>query len=154
MSRVNVAPGISTTTFADIGRITCCASGANREPGLSSVGYWSANDYETSVTSPLHNFTVKWIVGRPIPQQFYDIRNMSHFIWQEPPSIAAISCQPIMETVDASVTVDMISDIVLNFSISGDPTIAASAWSDNYETHNTTDPAAELGEGHTNVTVR
>ena len=148
---ISLSPGMSTTTFADLSRLTCCANGTNKEPGLSSIGYWSMNSGEAT-----YNFTVKWIVGRPVPQQFLDRQNISHFIWQEPPSMAALNCQPIIETANASVTVDMFSGVVQDFFIIDDPSVVTSPWNDNYEVHNSTDPPNEKEgvEGQVNITVR
>ena len=43
-SSIILSPGITTTVFADSSRLTCCANGTKKEPGLGSVGYWSSNE--------------------------------------------------------------------------------------------------------------
>ena len=159
---ITLSPEMSTTTFADTGRILCCANHTDNEPGLSSIGYWSVNKYrqidsEEDIlgVAPYPNFTVKWIVGRAVAPQFRDRENASHFIWQEPPSMTAINCQPIIETADASVTVDPATGNALDFSISDSPNIVTSAWSDNFEAHVSTNSTDELrNDGQVNVTVR
>ena len=158
---INLSPNTSTTTFVDRARIKCCANGTNKEPGLSSIGYWSRNkfidsiDDEPNPDTVVYNFTVKWIVGKPFSQQFADSSNQSHFIWEGPPSIAALNCQPIVETANTSVTIDMASGAVQSFALVDGPSVVASAWSDYYEIHNSTDPSTDLlYEGQTNVTVR
>ena len=159
---ITLSSEMSTTTFADTGRILCCANHTDNEPGLGSIGYWSVNKYrqidseeENLGVAPYPNFTVKWIVGRPITPQFRDRGNASHFIWQEPPSMAAINCQPIIETADASVTVDPVTGNALDFSISDSPNVVTSAWSHNFEAHVSTNSINELrNDGQVNVTVR
>ena len=156
LSVISLSPQMNTSTFADSARIMCCANGTNKEPNLSSVGYWSINsiglteDSHYSLGVAAYNFTVKWIVGRPIHQQFLDLDDKSHFIWQEQPSIAALNCQPIVETAEACVKIDVISGDVQSFSIITSPKVATSAWSDNYEAH---DPTDKL-EDWTNFTTR
>ena len=142
-----------TTTFADPARLVCCANETDNVPGPASIGYWSINTYEGSDT-PTGNFTVKWIVGEAIEPQFVDLKNTSHFVWQNQPSIAALNCQPIIESANASVTVDLANGAVQGYSILDAPDMATSAWSDDYEEHNTTDTNAEPFTGQTNVTVR
>lgn len=65
--------------------------------------------------------------------------------------MAALNCQPFIESADAYVKVDVISGAVRSFSIIDNPKVMTSAWSDNYEIHNPTDaPVDDLA----NVTVR
>ena len=157
---ISLPSNMQTTTFADHARLTCCANGTDKEPGLGSIGYWSKNGNlvptdEPNAVGVTDNFTVKWIVGRPMRQQFLDSGNQPHFIWPESPSMTALNCQPIVETADATVTVDMISGAVQRYSIFDGPNVATSAWSDHYEIHNSTDPSSDnLYEGQVNVTVR
>ena len=157
LSVISLSPEMSTTTYASLARLTCCANGTNGEPGLSSIGYWSMNSNgeiaieESDLGVATYNFTVKWIVGRPIAQQFLDLQADPHLIWQEPPSMAALNCQPIIETANASVTIDIISGTVQDFSIIDDPKVVTSAWSDNFEAHNFTDSTSDIS---LNVTVR
>ncbi len=157
LSVISLAPEMSTTTYASLARLTCCADGTNEDTGLSSIGYWSMNSNgeveieESDLGVSTYNFTVKWIVGRPIAQQFLDLQNNSHLIWQEPPLMAALNCQPIIETANASVTIDMVSGAVQDFSIIDGPKVVASAWSDNFEAHNLTDTTSDVS---LNVTVR
>ena len=73
---IGLSPEMNTTTFASSARLTCCADGTNKEPGLGSIGYWSKNSNQNEDD----NFTVKWIVGRPIPRQVVDLEDRSHFI--------------------------------------------------------------------------
>lgn len=142
-----------TTTFADPARLVCCANETNDSPGPASIGYWSSNTNK-KLGTPTGNFTVKWIVGEAIEQQFLDLKNMSHFVWQSQPSITALNCQPIIETANASVTVDLASGAVQKYSILDTPKHATSAWNDNYESHNSTEVNAASFTGHTNVTIR
>lgn len=161
---INLSPEMGTATFARSARLLCYANGTNKEPGLSSIGFWSRNislneEYgsvegmdteESELDVAGYNFTVKWIVGKPIPQQFVDLDSKSHLIWQEPPSMAGLNCQPIIETAHASVTVDMTSGAVQNFSIIDVPSVVPSAWSDPYAEHNST----SVDESQANITVR
>ena len=153
LSPPNSSQQLVTTTFADPARLVCCANETNSTPGQASIGYWSSNTYGRSGT-PTGNFTVKWIVGEAIEQQFLDLQNMSHFIWQSHPSIAALNCQPIIETSNASVTVDLATGTVREYSLLDTPRNASNAWSDNYEAHNTTEVNAPSFTGNTNVIIR
>lgn len=43
LTEINLSPEISTTTYANPSRLTCCADDTHNKPGLASVGYWSTN---------------------------------------------------------------------------------------------------------------
>lgn len=140
-----------TNTFAHPARLVCCANETDGSPDTASIGYWSANGDSTTQG----NFTVKWIVGEAIEQQFMNLQNNSHFLWQKRRSMTAINCQPIIETANASVTLDLTSGAVQGYFLMETPKLSTSAWSNNYEEHNSTEPhIGSYGEGLANYTVR
>lgn len=140
-----------TNTFADPARLMCCANETDGSPGTASIGYWSTNGDSTIQG----NFNVKWIVGEVIEQQFMDLQNNSHFLWQKRPSMTALDCQSIIETANASVTLDLTSGAVQGYSLVDNLRLSISAWSDDSEEHNSTEPhRGPYGEGLANYTVR
>lgn len=63
--------------------------------------------------------------------------------------MAALNCQPVIETADASVTVDVVSRAVQRYSISDGSNVVTTAWSDNLAKH-----AYKNSGDQKNVTVR
>ena len=150
---------MSTTTFADPSRLVCCANETDGLLGPASIGYWSTNSHGSTyggelAGEPSTNFTIKWIVGEALEQQFVDVENMTHFVWEKEPSMAALNCQPVIEIASATVTVDLTSLAVLDYSILDVPKDATNAWTDNYEGHNSTDADENPFSTESNVTVR
>ncbi|PVH86048.1 hypothetical protein DL98DRAFT_450848 [Cadophora sp. DSE1049] len=144
-------------SFIDDIFVTCCAQESEHFPDNASVGYWSPVNMklfdEVSQTTPqiMHqtdNFTVKWIYGRA-PVNYPSISGLSpQLIWPEAPKLAMLNCAPIVETANASVTVDLATNKVQKYIILDGPRPHPEAFSDNF--------VARVGEDRTalfNVTA-
>jgi hypothetical protein len=113
--------------------IDCCANETSGRAGSAAVGYWSnANGPELTST---------WIIGHPIEGLYtpYDYaRRPGLFVWQEPPEMAAISCEPRIEEAEASVTVEINTGIVSDYNIISTLRNASGAWAYPYTQENLT----------------
>jgi hypothetical protein len=134
--------------------INCCANESPAGVVSAAVGYWSnANGPELTVT---------WINGDPIDGHYTpyytENNNVSTpidsnpkdpvvidgpikpelFVWQEPPLMAAISCEPHIEEADALVMVDIKTGLVEHYEIIGILRNATEAWSYPYTQENLT----------------
>ena len=149
---ISLLAEMSTSTFADPARILFFADGTNEEPGLSSTGYWSMDsdghhEIETGElfwfgcsSVQIHSEVDCWETHRP---PIFGSAQHFCFLQQEPPSVAALNSQPIMETASASTTVDIVSGAVQRFSIIDGPTVVTSARSENYEVYHSTGPLSD-----------
>ncbi|KAI2467832.1 hypothetical protein F4781DRAFT_298912 [Annulohypoxylon bovei var. microspora] len=139
--------GNYTTFFVNNKRLQCCDNITDGEIGTSSVGYWSPNlrnatFYPDFATSWPANFTIKWIHGRPV-EGYHDVSASStssstsapRLMWSEPPQMAALNCMPIIETVNASVTVSTEDSHVISFDLIDEPQPDQYAWSDDFKQH-------------------
>jgi hypothetical protein len=119
------------TFFASENRMDCCGSGSIQNVGEAAVGYWSpaADAKHTSVV-------VKWITGHPFSDQFRDSSNRSHWVWKDVPAVTALNCTPIYETANATVEVDLSTDMVEDYTIVDDAVPDPNAWSHMYQALN------------------
>ena len=122
-----------TVTVTEHARITYCADGTYKGPGLSSTGNWSKNgtpeltDGFLNAVGVRDNFTLKWLIERFIRLQFLHSAKQTHFIEKELPSMDPLNCQLIDTTVDALITVDIGRDAVQMFSIVNGPNLSTGA---------------------------
>ncbi|KAJ2998606.1 hypothetical protein NUW58_g264 [Xylaria curta] len=136
--------GKRTSFFVNDRRLNCCENRTTESVGLASIGYWSANLAPDSFypyiaeTWPT-NFTVKWIRGRPLEgimgagEQPNDIEK--HLIWVEQPQMVALNCQPIIETANSQVTVDVDTGRVISYEILEVPRVDREAWNHPWVVH-------------------
>lgn len=154
-SDTNSTTGLSSTFFSNPSRVQCCANDTDGEPGLAALGYWApagdaadilvgeaghgAQDTHTNGTL-LRNITIKWIVGKPFPDQWQQPNGSTevHYLWSEIPEVNVLLCQPIIESSKARVTVKQDDESVLNFTLLEQPQPHEAAWSDYYLKHNIT----------------
>ncbi|KAI0901387.1 hypothetical protein F4806DRAFT_492275 [Annulohypoxylon nitens] len=146
--------GNYTTFFVNNKRMSCCENITDDQIGTSSVGYWSPNLANNSLypdfaTSWPANFTIKWIHGRPV-EGYHDRTSTSstsvskpRLMWSEPPQMAALNCMPIIETVNASVTVSTEDSHVISFDLLDEPQSDQHAWSDDFKQHKNYDGLCE-----------
>ncbi|KAI1206168.1 uncharacterized protein F4807DRAFT_453588 [Annulohypoxylon truncatum] len=148
--------GNYTTFFVSNKRMSCCQNmTTDGQIGTSSVGYWSPNQRNNSLypdfaTSWPANFTVKWIHGRPV-EGYHDLSSSSssssstspRLMWSEPPQMTALNCMPIIETVNASVTVSTEDSHVISFDLLDEPQPDQYAWSDDFKQHKNYDGLCE-----------
>ncbi|KAI9929420.1 hypothetical protein MW887_000890 [Aspergillus wentii] len=142
-SDLDNCPGC-TTMLSSPKQVLCCGNGSSlAETGNVAFGYWSANSNpnESNWTPQdwQHNFTTKWITGNATPNLQSELTksgNDHHLIFGDIPSISALNCQPIVETANATVTVNPNTGEIRHFDITSTPEIASSAFSDNFVIHN------------------
>lgn len=140
--------GPYTTFFAHEKRLRCCENVTDEEIGPGSVGYWSPNlggnrTFPNNLGTWPVNFTVKWIHGRPVegyraiePLVAGEVNTIDpRLMWAEVPQMTVLNCAPIIETANASVTVDQADGRVIDFNITDAPVPEDSAWSDDFAVH-------------------
>jgi hypothetical protein len=92
------------------------------------------------------NVTVKWLRGlaTPWPSKINYLQKMnstlpysrSLFGFTKVPSLQALNCRPVIESVAADVTIDYTSGVVQDFTLLGKPQPELQAWSDPFVTRN------------------
>lgn len=116
------------------GPLQCCANETAGLAGEAAIGYGTTMGYLESKNTELF---IKWIVGRPLDKLYFDANLTStdtryaHWVWTEEPQMQGITCNPIVEAANATVTFDLSSGVVRNYSIVGEPQNATAAWTDN-----------------------
>ncbi|TGJ84937.1 hypothetical protein E0Z10_g3841 [Xylaria hypoxylon] len=135
--------GNYTTFFVNNKRFQCCQNKNNGQIGPASVGYWSPNLRNGSFypdfagTWPA-NFTVKWVHGLPVEGYcgiLPDFGCLPRLMWAEKPRMAALNCMPIIETANATVTVNAADGRVVDFALHGEPRLDDHAWSNDFKQH-------------------
>ena len=143
--------------------LLCCAN-TSSSSSPSAIGYWSNNytpdqqyDFEPNWQYP-RNFTMKWITGTPAPGHYLMNQTYSedwvgeyvdfrHLIFPEPPQLSALNCRPRIENSTATVTVDMSTGRVWNYTILTTPTTTKHPWTDVYDQHTYTGPETNITDG-------
>jgi hypothetical protein len=157
----------------------CCLSKSEETKNEVNIGYWSINSPEPWRGGSGHfngswplNITVKWIHGEgaswPSNYTYGDIygdgyRNFASelktgLMFHTVPDIQAVNCRPIIESAEASVTVDYLSGVVADFDILSTPRAVGEPWSDPFairsEAGNTRSMSG-VGDNQTyNITTR
>jgi hypothetical protein len=142
--------------------LTCCGNGStDSRQGSVAIGYWSPNDALDyfSPTSWQKNFTAKWFYGDAITGIKVNNNTVTNHVdagplFPSPPSISLFNCEPIIETADASVTVDPSTGEIQSFNITGSPKVATGAFTDNFIAHNGSVSDLRSGYSKFNVTIR
>jgi hypothetical protein len=165
---ITLVPGnnmtqVVTSFLANPLQVACCANETDGIPGTAALGYWSYNGPGGVQIEYPTNFTVKWLVGNPIQQLYLTNTSWghdeasygvsSHLIWTGPPRLTALNCLPIIESANATVTVDSGTGVVHEFKILSDPVDCPDAWSDVYSFHNRTSGSLDETDLQ-NVTTR
>jgi hypothetical protein len=171
-SATKIPPEVFGTFFADASRVVCCGNDTDGNAGDTSVGYWSLarTYYDYGYTT---NIVIKWVDGKafePLYNSTYSLEITQgspnqHFVWKKIPRVTLLVCTPIIETTNASVTIDFATQQVQDYKILDKPTNNTNAWSDYYVLHNATNSTAgtvfepTYGSGYStndtqNVTIR
>ena len=130
----------NTSVFANQNMIRCCSNGTNEDPQRAAIGYWSPTDAfdfpHTDSQWPLP-FVTKWIVGRPriLIDSVKRDPTPQILLFKEAPSLQAAHCMPIIEAVDATVSVDKDTGVVYSYNITAPISPTDSAWSDVFVRH-------------------
>lgn len=124
--------------FATDYRLKCCGNNDTKD-AEAAIGYWSP-----AADSPHTSVIVKRITGHPFPVQFNDSTSLFyrspgegygahiHWVWKDIPKVTALNCTPVYETANASVTVDVSTGIVQNYTIIDTPKLDRNALAYNY----------------------
>lgn len=134
-----------TSTFATPLRVLCCSNETEDSP--SAVAYWSfaddkkwwsrQNDQWTGVvpngTDWPSRFSIKWIAGLSTTTTTTVYTNNQPTVWtplvfKEVPAIQALDCKPVIEKVQAQVTVARSSAEVLEYKLLGEPQPRTDVW--------------------------
>jgi len=114
--------------FAADEKTECCGTENNELYKAASIGYWSAaGDAKHS------SVVVKWVSGNAFGAQFIDADNQAHLVWKEVPKVTALKCDPVYETANARVEVDVLSGMVQGYDIVESPLPDPNAWSHLYQ---------------------
>jgi len=106
----------------------CCGTENSETYKEASIGYWSpARDAQHS------SVVVKWVTGLAFGAQFIDSDGQAHLVWKEVPEVTALRCDPVYETANAKVDVDLQSGMVQNYEIVDVPLPDPNAWSNMYQ---------------------
>ncbi|KUI61541.1 hypothetical protein VP1G_08710 [Cytospora mali] len=129
-------PNLTAETYIipQRGTVQCCANETDGVPGEAAIGYGTTMG---GLESSVNQLFVKWIVGKPLEGLYFDSNSTTtdttyaHWIWAEKPQMQGITCSPMIEQANASVTVDLSSGTVRNYTITSEPQDAKGAWTDN-----------------------
>lgn len=135
-----------TTILSGPKNALCCQNGTIEDPQQAAIGYWSPvlppnatrpngeGAYPYEMLSWPISLTTKWIVGRPIVFQTTDKIGALYFT--EVPTMQAAQCKPVIETAEASITVDRHTHQVYSSTFGLAATAAApNSWSDVFTRH-------------------
>jgi hypothetical protein len=133
-----------TTTMSSSKSARCCQNGSIDDPKRSVLGYWSPVRTKKFEYWPYENrswplpIVIKWVVGRSIaarsPRGSYN-----QILYKELPRMQAARCRPVIETAEASITVDVHTGDVYSATIVNLPSAAEEAWSSVFTRHNESD---------------
>ncbi|KAG9244511.1 hypothetical protein BJ878DRAFT_550247 [Calycina marina] len=120
--------------FAADEKLQCCGNKSIVTPQKASIGYWS------SAADARHSsVVVKWITGDVFGAQFRDSSNQTHLVWKTVPEVVALKCNPIYETANVKVEVDISTGTVKDYKILDTPLPDPNAWSHMYQGLNVSD---------------
>lgn len=154
--------GNYTTFFANNKFLQCCENKTDGQLASGSVGYWSPNLRNDSSYPEFSgiwpaNFTVKWIHGQPVEGYCRNDTKIGgcapSLLWAERPRMSALNCMPVVETADATVTVDAANGKVVDFVLHGEPQLDDYAWSDDFIQHKYNRSAIKTGDYSINITT-
>lgn len=142
--RIFVGTDSQTTIISRMKEATCCSNGTRVDPQRAIMGYWSpvypANSAPSKYDFPYDSqswplsITTKWLIGTAfnLTQGTSTLRKL---YFSEIPRLQAARCDPIIETVEATVTLDKDTSNVLSYKIEGIATAADMAWRDVFTQH-------------------
>jgi hypothetical protein len=130
-----------TTMISNSKTPLCCQNGSIGDPNQSVLGYWSPVRTKKFEYFPYDKlpwplpFVVKWVVGQPIiPKD--DEGYKTKMYYKDLPRMQAARCKPVIETAEASITVDVHTGKVYSSAIVSLPFAAEEAWSSVFTRHN------------------
>ncbi|KAF2437904.1 hypothetical protein P171DRAFT_477814 [Karstenula rhodostoma CBS 690.94] len=147
----------STPILGQDRSIQCCMNGTTSNPQDAVIGYWSPLQKSlhpdwAAIGHPYQDrswplpFVTKWIVGEPIALRNY---NRDIILYKDPPVLQAALCQPVIDTAEATVTLDAESHIVYSYELLREPESLQSAWSDVFVRHDISDSGSHYTTNYT-----
>ncbi|KAH4125371.1 hypothetical protein HBH47_061270 [Parastagonospora nodorum] len=143
LSRIFVGTDSHTSMISRTKVPTCCGNGTRTEPQRSIMGYWSPvyppaarvedNFPYDNMSWPME-ITTKWLVGTAFNLSLWTGKERSLF-YTDVPRLQAARCQPIIETAEATVTLDAGTGNVLSHKIEDAAKAADTAWGDVFTEH-------------------
>jgi hypothetical protein len=164
--------GYALTGMADrgprSGYYTCCANETEGTSGDTAIGYWNSQlwiEDPLGVQDPTGAFggvggnyggsemsmTAKLIVGRTTetlyqPNTLDEFMDPPIYVWIEQPELLMVNCTPVIEHANVSISAELETGVVHNYTILGPLQNATEAWTDKYLIHNTSVDYAEEWE--------
>ncbi|KAF1830045.1 hypothetical protein BDW02DRAFT_573425 [Decorospora gaudefroyi] len=133
----------NTSVFATSTILRCCSNGTGDATQRAVIGHWSPVDAggfpHADSQWPLP-FVTKWIVGKPqyLKGSYSELGDSEVLLFKDIPDVQAARCMPIIEAVEATVTVDKDNGMVQSHGITGSVATAQSAWSEGLTRHSLT----------------
>ncbi|KAI4726287.1 hypothetical protein E4T49_05920 [Aureobasidium sp. EXF-10728] len=147
-----ILKNVTDATF-NMESINCCTNQTFQGAGSAAVGYWSNANGPTLTTTWIDGYPVE---GHYTPYYTEDNNLISPpeatkdpvsvvgplkpelFVWQEPPRMAAISCEPRIEEAEAMITVEIDTGLIRDYEITSTLRNATGAWTYPYTQENLT----------------
>jgi hypothetical protein len=114
-----------------------CSNETGGAPEIAALGYWSPTDvqgFPHAAKQWLLPLVMPWIVGKPVQviNNDYDPNDPTFptdnvLLFKEAPSLQAAHCEPVIEVIQAMVTVDRDTASILLYEPSGAPKDADAA---------------------------
>jgi hypothetical protein len=161
----------NTSVFADWNMVRCCSNETSGATGKAAIGYWSPTDAQKfsegypQVDKPWPvPLVTKWIVGTPIQKFNRDFDpndptspDDSVLLFKEAPSLQAARCEPVIEVIQAMVTVDKDTAAIISFEPLEAPNHPDAAWSEAFKLHDLSTLGTHYNQSYTgplNITTR
>jgi hypothetical protein len=132
---------------------TCCSNGTRADPQRAVMGYWSpvypTNSNSNSIDFPYQNLswpmpiTTKWLVGKAFNLS-EGTSTRQELFFKEIPRLQAARCEPIIETAEATVTLNIDTGNVISHTVE-EAAVADVAWRDVFVQHQP-DPKTRLNK--------
>ncbi|KAH7070940.1 hypothetical protein FB567DRAFT_211696 [Paraphoma chrysanthemicola] len=126
----------------------CCQNGSIDNPQRAALGYWSpalpANDLASRFEYPYEDLgwplkiVPKWVVGKAVV--LGEGRYGRSLYFKEMPRLQAAQCDPIIETAEATISLDAKTGNVYSHRILGSSTKTDVAWADAFTRHANSTP--------------
>jgi hypothetical protein len=144
LARIFVGTDSHTTMISRTKQPMCCGNGTRTDPQRSIMGYWSPvyrptaglreDDFPYNNMSWPMEITTKWLVGTAFNLS-QGTSNDRYLFYTEIPRLQVARCEPIIETAEATVTLDKGTGNVVSHKIEDAAKTANAAWSDVFSEH-------------------
>ncbi|KAH7062854.1 hypothetical protein BKA63DRAFT_497254 [Paraphoma chrysanthemicola] len=129
----------------------CCQNGSVDNPQRAALGYWSpalpANDLAARFEYPYEDLgwplkvVPKWIVGKAVVLKLGP--NTKSLYFKDMPRLQAAQCDPIIETAEATISLDAKTGNVYSHRIMGSSIKTDVAWADVFTRHANSTPTVD-----------